>query len=177
MTRYPRFGRNRSGTFPPPPNSLPNKGLIPIRSLVLDTQHRSPCDDRLRRVMPSAVHRGRGLARSPRRTCRCVTKHTRLYEARVDHKQDQRCEAQTLREHTPSSSGGSCSCYTSCKAGHGEMTGVKNVTGLWVPPMQDEVLVYNLACDDEVFILGKNIYKQAPFSRNEAPGFHRLAIP
>lgn len=43
--------------------------------------------------------------------------------------------------------------------------------------MQDNVLVYNLACDDEDFILGKNIDKQALSSRYEALGFHRLATP
>lgn len=52
---------------------------IPYRHLhhplVFDTQHRRSCNDRLGSVLPRAVHRGRGMCRSPGGTSASVAQH------------------------------------------------------------------------------------------------------
>lgn len=66
-------------------------------SLVLDTQYRSPRDDRLAGVLPCAVPRGRGVPRSSRGAGGRVAEHARRSDKTWE--QEDSCRAQQACEH------------------------------------------------------------------------------
>lgn len=69
---------------------------IALCSLVLNAQHRRPGDDRPGGVLPSAVHRGRGVDRSPRGTSSSVAEHAQQQQRDQGRKS---CNAQQATEH------------------------------------------------------------------------------